>query len=86
MLVQQHSVAAMEKLSLAIASLAQNMSPPSAPPAPAVARQDFQFQITRNSDGLVSSVALLSNDRLAATAVFNRDKDHRVTSITTRNS
>lgn len=74
-------------LSTAIASISENLKPetvykdvPVEVPTPI----DYDFAVNRDDDGLISTIDLMDGARKAGVATFKRDKDYRVTSITTR--
>lgn len=76
-------------LSSAISSVATTLKPEPVikevpVEVPTYAKPDYQFSVNRDKDGLVTSVDLMDGERKAGIATFNRDKDYRVTNITTR--
>jgi sortase (surface protein transpeptidase) len=65
------------------ASLAVNPAAGRAQDRPAV-RGDIEFVAHRNSDGLIQSIDMVESGRVVRVATFNRDRDYRVTSVSTR--
>jgi len=92
-MVRQNS-AAMQEISSVLSGVTEALSVISTTLKPEVVtkevtvevpvRIDYDFAVNRDEDGLITTIDLIDGPRKAAIATFRRDKDYRVTSITTR--
>lgn len=85
--VMQEVVAALSGITTSLSSIPEAFQPKTITKEVTVEvpiRIDYEFKVNRDDDGLVSTVDMMNDGRVAGIATFKRNKDHKVTSINTR--